>query len=187
MRKFYILFLCTLVLFLTSCKQESLNAITDSISNDEENKTDIPIEWITLSDSINFENMNLYWQSDNLYFTADENAKISLYVNAVKDDNGEFGFDDGQDWMLIMETSFGNYTLFPRKWVQLGGIYCTAFNEYNNQTEEYDIFHVLVTERQSAGYIIYDCVFDNEKKEFKRILVYNAENINYSGSSVKMF
>jgi hypothetical protein len=142
-----------------------------------------PHELIIASDSIDVSGMNLYCSSDNLQFALDSNAKISLYVQAERNDDGDFLFDDGQDWLLLFETAFGDYPLFPRKFIQLGRIEYSAFNGYSG--EKYDSFHVLVTVRQSAGHKIYDCVFDADKKAFEIVPVYNAENINPVGSSLE--
>ena len=139
------------------------------------------VEWIAPADSVNLSGMELYWRDDNLQFVADDDAVISLYVGAQKDgDDGEFLFDTGQDWLLIMQTSLGAYPLFPRSYVQHGLVSYTAFNEYSGSA--YDIFHVIVTVRQAAGYRIYDCVFDNERKEFKVVPVYNMTDVNPVGA-----
>ena len=159
----FLFMIFTAVVFLTACEGET--------------------EVITSDGSIDYTGMNLYWQNDYLQFAADENAKLSLYVRAEQDGNGEFMFDDGQEWLLVMETSFGNYPLFPRRYVQLGGVSCTVFNAFNEQSGEYDDFHVLVTVRESAGYEIYECTFDSDKKEFKSVTVYKAGNINPIGGS----
>ena len=138
-------------------------------------------EWITPVNAIDMSGMSLYCQSDNIYFAADSNAKVSLYVQAGKNDDGTFQLDDGQDWLLIMETSFGNYPLFSRKFVQLGMVDYIVFNEYSDNAS--DIFHVLVTVKMSASYDIYDCIFINDEKAFKTAPVYSAMNINPVGSS----
>ena len=138
-------------------------------------------EWINTSDNVDIDGMSIYWQTDNICFKEDNNAKITLYVAAEKNDDGEFSFDDGQEWLLIMETSFGSYPLFPRRYVQLGRVEYSAFN--GDSGVAYDVFHVIVTVRQSAGFEIYECVFDNARKAFKKIPVYNASNINLVGGS----
>lgn len=154
---------------LTACK------IKSDVSNESQDGDST--KWITAADSIDMDGMNLYWQNDNIYFSADINAKISLYVNAEKSEDGTFMFDDGQDWLLVMETSLGDYPLFPRKYVQLGRVSCAVFNDSN------DISHVFVTIKQTAGYVLYDCVFDDCVKAFKVVPVYNAEDINFITSS----
>ena len=138
-------------------------------------------QWITPDNDIDLSGMNLYCQSDYIQFIADSDAKISLYVNAEKDDDGLFSFDTGHDWLLIMETSIGNYPLFPRRRIQHGMVSYDVFN--SDSGSAYDIFHVLVTVRESAGHEIYECIFDNAKNAFRVAPVYNATNINPTGRS----
>jgi hypothetical protein len=137
--------------------------------------------WIKPGDSIDMDGMNLFWQNDNLYFPADGNARLSLYVHAEKDDNGEFIFDDGQEWLLVMETSIGDFPLFPRKYVQLGRVEYTVFNGYGDNG--YDALHVLVAVHQTASLEVFECIFDNDEQAFKAVPVYKAENINHLGRS----
>jgi hypothetical protein len=137
-------------------------------------------EWIASVDYGDMSGMNLYWESTDIGFTADSGAKIALYVHAEKYED-ELVFDDGQDWLLIMETSFGIYPLFPRSYVQLGRVSYIFY--YTDSGSAYDILHVLVTISQTAGYEIYECIFDNVKQEFMVVPVYNASNISFWGGS----
>ena len=140
-------------------------------------------EWIYPTDLLNSEEMNLYWQLDNFQFATDENAILSLYVRADKNVYGDFVFDDGQDWLLVMKTSLGNYELFPRQYLQLGKVSVTVYNGWNEVSNKYDITHVLVTETQGASYKIGDLVFDNERKAFRSEVIYDAQNISFMGRS----
>lgn len=101
---------------------------------------------------------------------------ISLYVRAEKMDNGEFVFDDGQDWALLVESDEGVYPLFERDFVQLGTISCTVYRDVES-------LHVLVQRLQGAGLEIYDCIYNVEKAAFLRTPVYSAAGINFLGSS----
>lgn len=141
-----------------------------------DSETEEPKQTIAPSGEIDLTNMNLYQQRDNLQFVADENAKLSVYVDAEKLEDGSFAFDDGQDWCVLLETSFGNYPIFPRQYVQLGDVSCAVFNDYVDNSE---VSHILVTEQQAAGYKIFDCVFDADAKVFEITSVYNASGINF--------
>jgi hypothetical protein len=137
-------------------------------------------EWITPDDSIDKSGMTLYWQS-NFNNSPDKNAILSIYTNAEKLDDGEFGFDCGNDWLVIMETSWGHYPLFPRKHVQHGDVNCEVYYAWGG--DNYDVFHVLITVRYGTAYVIYKCIFDNDREAFRIIPVYSAMNINPAGSS----
>lgn len=157
-------------------------ASQDNNSDDEPNGE--PYKWVNLTNETDTGGMNIYWQREldisAYHFPGDENAKLTLYVAADKNDNGEWGFDDGQDWQLLLETSDGAYPLFPRQYVQLGEVSCSVFTEY---TDNEDVWHVLVTVNTTASYEIYDCVYDSSKKAFKIESAYDRRNINYLGGS----
>lgn len=137
-------------------------------------------EWIRPGAAPPAEGMNLYWQSLGLQFPADENASLSLYVAAERAADGEFAFDDGQDWMLLFETSSGVYPLFPRQYVQLGSVSCAVFSDLAGDAP---VPHVLVTVTQTASLRIYDCIFDAEQNAFEVVKVYDRNNINFLSKS----
>ena len=136
---------------------------------------------------------HLYSQDDIDYFSGninpfdgDENAKISLYVNAEFDDDWGWAFDDGQDWMLLMETSLGVFPLFPRKYVQLGTVSYTVQNVIDT-VYDYVIDNettVLVTIAEGAGLLMYECIFDREKKAFKVASVYDRIISHFTRSTI---
>ena len=140
-------------------------------------------DWIYPSDVIDKDGMNLFWEATNIQFATDENARLSLYVRAEKNENGEFSFDNGQDWLLTLESSIGDYLLFPRQYVQLGKVSCKVYNAWNDVSGSWDITHVLVTLAEGAGFGIYDCVYDHEQKAFQTVPVYCASDINFMGRS----
>jgi len=134
--------------------------------------------WIEPAASVDLDGMHLYWRRGNIMqFAADTGAAISLYVDAERHESGRFLFDDRQAWLLVLETSMGVFPLFPRAHVQLGGVSCAVFNDADER------FHVLVTVRETAGYRIYDCVFDSERRAFRAETIYNAEAINFIAES----
>ena len=143
-----------------------------------------PTGVIRPSGSIDMSGMTLIRQNSNILFPGGSNAKISLYARVSRDVDGSFMFDDGQDWLLLFETSAGIYPLFPRKYVQLGMVNYSVFIAYKGADE---IFHVLVTSEWSAGYEIYDCIYDARLKVFRVSPVYNSSGINPIASSFQPF
>ena len=140
-------------------------------------------EWIYPADSVDMEGMNLYWQNDGIQTKDDDNAKLSIYVRADKDDDGEFVWDDGQDWLMVMESSLGNYPLSPRRYLQFGGLSCMIYTGQNEASGSWDAPRVLVTVIQGAGYWIYDCVFDTKRGAFYTVPVYYPQGgqLSYFG------
>ena len=198
MKKAVLLFLC--LILLTGCGVTSHSKTTEiqgippgysleDAKTPQGSELTYMLEWLGIDDWIYpgdpnaKDGMNLFWEAANIQFAADENARLSLYVSAGKNESGEFSFDDGQDWLLTLESSIGNYLLFPRQYVQLGKVSCTVYNGWNDDSERWDITHVLVTLAEGAGFGIYDCVFDNEQKAFQAVPVYCASDINFMGRS----
>lgn len=65
--------------------------------------------------------MSLYREDTVLLDATGKEGVVQLYVNAEQDEDGEFAFDDGQDWMLIVTDGENTYPLFD-DYVQLGTI-----------------------------------------------------------------
>ena len=144
----------------------------NSMSGNDDNSDESYGIWVAASDSVDLDGMNIYWQQDNLQFAADDKAELILYVGAEKDSKGNFVLDDSNSWLLLMETSLGKYLLLPKQNVRLGGVYCSAFNDADGNS------HVIVTVQQTAAHQVYDCIFDNDAKEFQVKTVYDATGIN---------
>ena len=58
---------------------------------------------------------------------------------------------------------------FPRQYIQLGGLSYRVLMDFEDKT-----FHTLVTVDCFSSYYMYDCVFDNDKKAFKKEEVYGG-------------
>lgn len=158
--------LIMLVFALTACTDKQN---TNDVSDNE------TVEWVAADDTIDQEGMNVYEEYGDIQFAGDENAKLFIYVDASANENGEFLFDDQQEWLVVLETTEGNYPLYPRQAIQLGKVSCVVYNEY---VEDGIISHILITETGTASYKISDFVFDADKKEFMVKPVYDAPGIN---------
>jgi hypothetical protein len=139
-------------------------------------------EWIRAGGTRDMRGMNLYHQLNIDHFPGGGSAKLSLYVAAEKDAGGRFMFNDGQDWLLLAELPSGTYALHPRQYVQIGMVNYQAF--FADGGGEFNEFHVLVTVNQTAGYRVYDCVYDESQEAFCAIPVYHAVGISTIGGSL---
>jgi len=161
-----------------------------NVSIDEEiYHEEIPPVWITPVDFIDVEGMYLHSQLDNLNFTIDEDARVSLYVNIVPirmvSRYGEVTYTSrpGSNRTLVMKTSLGYFPLFLSENIrEFSSVDFTTFNTVNENG--YDTFHILLYMRRALVIDIYEYVFDNEQNAFLVTHVYNASNIdNMSGPS----
>ncbi len=139
-----------------------------------------------MQDDIDPTNTNFTFPSDDLTLyksvSLDESSVgadhgftgAMLYTTAGKDEDGEFMWDDSQEFALVVEHDSGYHELIPRQMIQLGEIDFKTF--YEVETND---FHVLAEYNQMAGVKIVDFVYDEEKGEFNETVVYEASNINY--------
>ena len=146
------------------------------------------IAWITAVDAIDVTGMNVIRKDEfsfveNNRFSSNVKAEIILYVDAEKLDDGEFGFDTGHEWLLVIRTPLGYYQLFPRKVVQHGRVDYKAF--YEGDDDGYNTLHVVVMVDMSASYKVYDCIFDFETEAFRVMPIYSNMNINPQAASYR--
>jgi len=116
---------------------------------------------------------------DSYSFDIDGNGSeeiISMYVDAHQEPNGEIHWDDGQNWLLLVEEQDQNYILF-NDYIQLGTL---RFHIY---TED-DDFHITTIQSTTANLQITEYKFDKESKEFISTPKYRTEgNVNMLHSS----
>ena len=117
-----------------------------------------------------------YSSNSYLQFPGDSSAALILLVDAQMYD-GKFVFDDGQNWMLYLQSSSGYYYFLPSTYIQLGTVNYLAFLDQSN------MFHVLVTIQQGARVQISDYVYISDEEAFECVVVYDSPGINMVGST----
>lgn len=88
-----------------------------------------------------------------------EDETISMYTRAEKDSNGEIMWDDGQDWIILVEGKDNDYILF-NEYVQLGTIQLFVY------TIE-DDFYITTVHSGTANLKITEYKFNSETEEFE--------------------
>lgn len=100
--------LAALTLF-SGCAKEELPQDTatpvTSLNVSEEYKK------IEKTDNISHDCLNKYQDCYYDFDTDGVEEAVTLYTSAEKDENGEFMWDDSQDWLLTVEGNNGNYIL----------------------------------------------------------------------------
>lgn len=102
------------------------------------------------------------------------NETIEVYCKGDIAPDGEYLFDDGQEWALILRKGDEIYPLFERSFIQLGKLEYTAYINY----DEYEKVHIIVAYKTGATIIYYDCTFDEESGHILRNQIYEANNIS---------
>lgn len=103
-----------------------------------------------------------------------EDEAIEVYWQGNMDDKGNYLFDDGQNWALILRKGDAIYPLFEKSYIQLGGLEYIVYEDY----DDYNRTHILVTYNTGAAVMYYDCTYDEETGYIRRESLYEASNIN---------
>jgi len=83
---------------------------------------------------------------------------IALYTSAKKNSNGEILWDDGQNWILVVQQEDKDYELY-NNYLQLGTINFAVF------TAE-DGFHITIVEDTVISPTVVDYIFNKEESFF---------------------
>ena len=101
---------------------------------------------------------------------------IAMYANAEQGSDGEIYWDDGQDWLFLVEGQDQDYVLF-NDYVQLGSI---RFHIYTVDED----FYITTIQSGTANLDIMEYKFDKESKEFVASLKHGATgNVNMMHST----
>lgn len=149
------------------------------INSDASQETMLPApeaDYIVPSAPIDTSDLNIYWQYEITGFSGEENAILALYVNAEKDDNEQFLFDDRNEWALVLTYKDDKFNLLDRQFLQLGDVSCSVFFDFNGENP---IPHILTTIQQTASYEIFEFIYDSSDNRFLKNTVYDMQNINF--------
>lgn len=98
-----------------------------------------------------------------------EEEIIELYVNAEKMENGQFAWDDGQNWLLVVKDDEKTYPLFD-EYVQLGSIdFSTA--TFDGKPG------VVMFKREHADRAVQKFIFDKNEEGYQKATFYKKENM----------
>lgn len=101
---------------------------------------------------------------------------IAMYVNAEQSPEGEIYWDDGQDWLFLVQGQDQDYVLFD-DYVQLGNI---RFHIYTVD----DDFYITTIQSGTANLDIMEYKFDRNTQEFVSSLKHKAKgNVNMMHST----
>ena len=149
--------------------------ITKGVDMGNDNSDDNGIAFAT--DKLPTDNLTLL---DSYIVDIDQDGSdetIALYTSAEKDSKGEIMWDDGQNWLLIVQGKDKDYILF-NDYLQLGNI---KFHVYTSD----DILHINTVETTTAGIKVSDYKFDNGTNRFLiEVPFRTSDNVNLLHSSM---
>ena len=148
--------------------------VKDSMGQGQELEEEI--DYIQPVDKISTDNLTLLDFYDFDINEDGDEERISMYVNAEKGSNDEILWDDGQDWLFVVEGMEEDYILF-NDYVQLGTI------QFYVYTENEDFF-ISTVQSGTANLKVTEYKFDKETKEFISSVKHKAiDNVNMLHSS----
>ncbi|GAA0330066.1 hypothetical protein GCM10008967_20710 [Bacillus carboniphilus] len=151
--------------------EDSDDGEVETANEDEQNKETQFIE----AKAIELYPRSLFDQTE---FDIDQDGEeeiIEMYVNADKDEEGTYMWDDGQDWLLVVKDGDKTYPLFEG-WVQLGSLQFWLL-----EANEKPMLILLKT--GTAEFHLQTFTYDKEKDGFVQESYFNPENVNFWFSS----
>jgi hypothetical protein len=173
------LFGALLLVILGACQQQTNEPAPEvqetEETGSEELENESQTDTILKAKKIESYPISLYDQTE---FDTDgdgENEQVELYVNAAKDEDGEFAWDDGQNWLLVVKDGDETYPLFD-DWVQLGKLSFWLL-ESNGQPM------IILLKTGTAEFTLQTFTFNEKENGFIQKTHYNPEDVNFWYSS----
>jgi hypothetical protein len=168
-----------MLIFLGACQQSNLDTSEPDIQEKEEIELDSdrldedrPVKGVTITaKEIESYPISLY---DQTTFDLDgdgEQEQIEMYVNAEQAENGEYIWDDGQNWLLVVKDGDKTYPLFDG-WVQIGKL-----SFWLLESDEKPMLILLKT--GTAEFNLQTFTFNEEESGYLQEIHFNPENVNF--------
>ncbi len=168
-----ILIVMIMVLALVAFGCTTKEPIEEPVDEPTDNPTEVIIE---PTDKVDVGNLTVLDEFEFDFDNDDEAEKIALLTAAQKDSNGEVMWDDGQDWMLVVQDTDKDYVLV-NEYVQLGRI------DFNVFTADED-FYISTLSPRTASLTLNLYKYDKGNDSFIMTTPYNASgNVNMMKSS----
>ncbi|HZK85617.1 MAG TPA: hypothetical protein VFC58_13310 [Desulfosporosinus sp.] len=170
----YILLFVFLSIVLNGCQKSEQTSMPSQPGNKVVNSL---IEAVP-SESIDTKSMTKLDAFSYDYDLDNTEEEIELYTAARRNEKGEMGWDDGQNWLLVVWDGQKAYPLLS-EYVQLGSVYFTVSN---NGVSEVSNINVIV--HTGAGFSLKTYVFNKDRGGFAGGTVYNSKDTNFVHTSI---
>ena len=127
---------------------------------------------IEKTDNNSYKDMNKYQDCFYDFDHDDVEESVTLYTSAQKDSDGEFMWDDSQNWILAVEGNNGNYILYDEH--AHGKFEMFVSENYKKDGSTYPSVRLMIS--TSAGFEIKEYTYSDGS--FKEQTVYNAGDLN---------
>lgn len=169
-----LLMILSLTIILNGCQTQGIKGNDDNVEKKAETKL--------IRETINDPRLNTSWTKIKEFnVDLDRDSKedtISLYTTAERDKQGNFMWDDGQKWLLLVQSGDKFYPLLS-EYVQLGSVYFTV-----SKHSEYTITKVTVIVPTGANLKVVSYSYDKDKQGFIEEPIYHSKEDNFIYTSI---
>ncbi len=99
--------------------------------------------------------------------------KVELYAQVGVAEDGEYMWDDGQKWLLLVRSGENIYVLYD-EYLQLGKLDVKLYKSFDENS-----IHLTTSLEAGAGYLIKDYTFNIEEDYFEEEFIFEETNISW--------
>ncbi|EGW39298.1 hypothetical protein DOT_2760 [Desulfosporosinus sp. OT] len=134
------------------------------------------------SESIDTKSMTKLDKFSCDYDLDNNEEKIELYTAARRNEKGEIGWNDGQNWLLVVWDGQKAYPLLS-EYVQLGSVYFTV-SKNGIEDASKEISHINAIINIGTKFSVTTYSFNKDKGGFVGGIVYNSKDTNFVHTSI---
>jgi regulator of replication initiation timing len=105
----------------------------------------------------------------------EQTIELYAHVEKIDGEEGEYAWDDGQRWLLVVKDGEKTYPLFDDR-IQLGSLTYWLFTTGETPT-------LVLLHTATASFHVQTFTYDAEEDSFVRNTIYNPTMVNFWGSS----
>jgi len=134
---------------------------------------------ITPANQVNVASLTLLERVEYSFVPDGESASVELYTSAAVADDGQMGWDSGDQWTLLTRQGEQVFSLYD-EYVQYGEVqfWISSLNPNDidsPETEELD-HHIYVMVTSGAGFTMYDYVWNADDGCFWKSVLFSPEH-----------
>lgn len=164
---FVLTFIMAISLF--ACGDENTND-SNAKSNTNESQEQSEENTIIEASDVDLEGLNVY--EEDTFNIGDTDNKLDIYTSAMKEPDGNFGFDDRNEFAVIATINDSTFELMPKSYVQLGVPSVNVFEDGDG------VLHVLIFDIGTSHYITTEYKYNEKENNFEGIVVLEYDNVN---------
>lgn len=169
-----LLMILSLTIILNGCQIQENKVNVDNTEKKTETKL--------IRETTNDPRLNTSWTKIKEFnVDLDRDSKednIGLYTTAERDKQGNLMWDDGQKWLLLVQSGDKFYSLLS-EYVQLGSVYFTV-SKYSEDT----VMKVTVIVPTGTNLKMLSYSFDKNQQGFIEEPIYNSKEDNFIYTSI---